>query len=97
MSTYNAVAATAPGQLGTVQATIPEPVDDQVVIKVEYSTLGPFDLTNLDRQFFVFEYPYIFGIAAAVTVTKVGPNATDLKVGDRVSNYSSTVFEESCS
>lgn len=86
MSTYDVVAAIAPGQLGTVQVTVPEPVDDQVVIKVEYSTLGPFDLTNLDRQFFVFEYPYIFGIAAAGTVTKVGPNATDLKVGDRVAS-----------
>ncbi|KAJ3529993.1 hypothetical protein NMY22_g8760 [Coprinellus aureogranulatus] len=76
--------STAPGQLGVVQATVPEPVDGQVVIKVEYSTLGPFDLTNLDRQFFVFGYPCVFGLSAAGTVDKVGSEVTDLKVGDRV-------------
>ncbi|KAJ3501022.1 hypothetical protein NMY22_g19065 [Coprinellus aureogranulatus] len=84
MATYNVVAATTPGQLGVVQATVPEPVDDQAVIKVVCSTLGPFDLTNLDRQFFVFGYPYVFGLSAAGTVDKVGPKVTDLKVGDRV-------------
>lgn len=92
MSTYHLVAATAPGQLGIVQATVPNPVEDQVLIKVEYSTLGPFDLTNLDRQFFVFGYPYVFGIAAAGTVAKTGPNVTDLKAGDRVCNNALTLL-----
>lgn len=85
MSTYDLVAATAPGQLGVVQATIPEPAsDDQVVIKVEYSTLSPFDLYNLDRNFFVFQYPHVFGVTAAGTIAKVGAAVVDLKIGDRV-------------
>lgn len=84
MATYNLVAATAPGQLGVVQDTIPEPAEDQVVIKVEYSTLSPFDLYNLDRNFFVFKYPHVFGVTASGTIAKVGSSVTDLRIGDRV-------------
>ncbi|KAJ3521782.1 hypothetical protein NMY22_g12169 [Coprinellus aureogranulatus] len=87
MSTYEFVAQTSPRQLGLVQAKVPEPAQDEVVIKVEYSVLGPFDYNTYDRQFFVFEYPYVFGIAAAGTVAKVGAGVTDLKVGDRVTAF----------
>lgn len=84
MSTYDLVAQTSAGQLGVVQAKVPEPAEDQVVIKVEYSVLGPFDLYTLDRQFYVDEYPYVFGLSAAGTIQKVGAGVTDLKAGDRV-------------
>ncbi|TEB38676.1 GroES-like protein [Coprinellus micaceus] len=84
MATYDLVAATAPGQLGVVQDTIPEPAEDQVVIRVEYSTLSPFDLYNLDRNFFVFKYPHVFGVTASGTIAKVGSSVPDLSVGDRV-------------
>ena len=81
---YGFVGAVAPGQLGVAQATLPDPTGNQVLIKVEYSTLGPFDLYCLDRQFYVHSYPYTFGVNAAGTVDKIGPDVTDLKVGDRV-------------
>lgn len=87
MSTYDLVAQTSPGELGVVQAKIHEPAEDQVVIKVEYSVLGPFDLYNLDRQFYVDKYPYVFGLSASGTVQKIGAGVTDLRPGDRVCRF----------
>lgn len=84
MSTYDFIAQTAPGQLGVAQGTIPEPAEDQVVIKAEYSVLGPADLGALDLQFHVNKYPFAFGLSAAGTVYKVGSGVTHVKVGDRV-------------
>lgn len=84
MVTYEFVGAVAPGQLGVARGTIPEAGDNQLVIKVEYSTLSPFDLCGLDRQFYVNAYPHTFGINAAGYVFKVGASISDLKVGDRV-------------
>jgi NADPH:quinone reductase-like Zn-dependent oxidoreductase len=93
MSTYEYVGLTSPGQLGIAKATIPEPSEGEVLIKVEYSVLGPFDINNLDRQFHVPQYPYVLGIAAAGTVAKVGAGIMDLGVGDRVRHpTSSNIF-----
>lgn len=87
MPTYDFIGAIAPGQLGVAQAILPDPTGNQVLIKVQYSTLGPFDLYCLDRQFYVHNYPYTFGVNAAGTIDKAGPEVTDLKVGDRVRFY----------
>ncbi|KAJ3510245.1 hypothetical protein NMY22_g16030 [Coprinellus aureogranulatus] len=84
MSTFDLVAQTSPGQLGVVQAPIPEPTNDQVLIKVEYSTLGPSDLGIFEREHFIKKYPFVFGLSAAGTVVKVGRGLGIWKLGSRV-------------
>ncbi|KAF5332527.1 hypothetical protein D9611_005123 [Ephemerocybe angulata] len=84
MSTFKYVGLTAPGQLGYVEAPVPSPGEKEVLVKVEYAAVGPFDLYNTDLEFFVSGYPYRLGLSGAGTIEKVGLNVDDLKVGDRV-------------
>ncbi|KAJ3521778.1 hypothetical protein NMY22_g12171 [Coprinellus aureogranulatus] len=85
--TYELVAQTAPGELDIVESKVPEPKSDEVVIHVEYSTLGPFDFNMFDKQFLVNEYPSVFGLSAAGTVAKIGVGVTGLRPGDRVAAF----------
>ncbi|KAF5331282.1 hypothetical protein D9611_013077 [Ephemerocybe angulata] len=84
MSTFKYVGLTAPGQLGYVEAPVPSPSEKEVLVKVEYAAVVPFDLYNMDLEFFVSDYPYRLGLSGAGTIEKVGLNVDDLKVGDRV-------------
>jgi len=84
MSTYTIIANTAPGRLAPIQAPIPDPTAEHVVIKVEYGAITPFDVYVVDRGFYS-NYPQGIGGNVSGTVVRVGPEVTDLKVGDRVS------------
>ncbi|KAF6765358.1 chaperonin 10-like protein [Ephemerocybe angulata] len=84
MSTFKYVGLTAPGQLGYVEAPVPSPGEKEVLVKVEYAAVVPFDLYNMDLEFFVSDYPYRLGLSGAGTIEKAGLNVDDLKVGDRV-------------
>ena len=85
MSTSTSIATTALGRLEALQNPIPEPGDDEVLVKVEYATLTPFDVYAVDQGFFA-QYPQVIGTNSGGTVIKVGAKVKDLKEGDQVSN-----------
>ncbi|KAJ2917866.1 hypothetical protein MD484_g2599, partial [Candolleomyces efflorescens] len=82
-TTSTVIATTAVGRLEALQNPIPEPGDDEVLIKVEYATLTPFDVYVVDQGFFV-QYPQVVGGNSGGTVVKFGANVKDLEVGDQV-------------
>lgn len=83
-SVHTAIATTFKGQLEAIQVPTEVPGKGEVLIKVEYAALVPFDAYVTDRGFYVKRYPVILGFNAAGTVAKVGLGVHDLKSGDRV-------------
>lgn len=87
---YSYIAATALGRIEVLQGEAPAELGtDQVLIKVEYSSLMPYDLYQLDQGFAIQKYPSALGINASGTISKVGSGVSDLKIGDRVGNLAS--------
>ncbi|TFK42016.1 chaperonin 10-like protein [Crucibulum laeve] len=87
MSTHTAIATTAKGQLNAIQVPTESPAEGEVLLKVEYAAMIPFDGYVTDRGYAVQEYPMVLGFGAAGTVEKVGTGVEDLKVGDRVTAF----------
>ena len=86
MSTSTVIATTAIGRLEALQNPIPEPSDDEVLVKVEYATLTPFDVYVVDQGFYA-QHPQVVGGSAGGSVVKVGAEVNDLKEGDKVSKH----------
>ncbi|KAF7338047.1 GroES-like protein [Mycena venus] len=63
---------------------IPEPVDGFVQVRVEAAAFNPLDYKIYDSGKFVQKVPTVLGGDAAGEVTKIGPDVTKFKVGDRV-------------
>jgi len=84
MPTHTAVATTAKGKFEAIQVETPVPGENDVLLKVHYGALIPFDTYNSDRAFVVTSHPLVLGFNASGTIEKVGSSVTDLKVGDRV-------------
>ncbi len=66
---------------------IPEPKDDEVLVKVENVGVCGSDLHYYESGRignFIVEYPFVLGHEAGGTVVEVGKNVKNLKVGDRV-------------
>jgi len=87
MSTHTAIAATAKGKFDAIQVPTEDPRHDEVLIKVAFSALIPFDTYTADRGFYVQEYPLTLGSTASGIVAKVGGGVDDFKPGDRVVAY----------
>lgn len=87
MSTHRAIATTAKGVLEVVQLPTPTPGSDDVLIKIAYTALIPFDTYQIDRAYAVSEYPHVLGFATSGFVKAVGEGVTDLKEGDRVRSH----------
>lgn len=83
--THTAIATTAINVLEAIQLPTPSPGKDQVLIKVEYAAVIPFDTYQVDVGLFVQGYPLPLGFNASGTVVEVGDGITDLTPGDRVS------------
>lgn len=69
------------------QRPIPQPKDNEVLVKVEYVGICGSDLHYYEAGRigdFVVEPPFVLGHEAGGTVVEVGANVTHLKVGDRV-------------
>ena len=69
------------------QRPIPEPKDDEVLVKVENVGVCGSDLHYYESGRignFIVEYPFVLGHEAGGTVVEVGKNVKNLKVGDRV-------------
>src|ERR1700761_7594615 len=63
---------------------MPEPKENQVVIRVHATAINPVDWAIQATGMLVEEYPAILGIDAAGEVSAVGSKVTHVKVGDRV-------------
>lgn len=84
MATHTAIVTTAKGEIATVQVPTIAPGPSEVLIKIEYAALIPFDTYVVDLGFFVESYPARFGCNAAGTVIKVGKDVQGLAIGDQV-------------
>jgi len=70
-----------------VQEPIPQPKEDEVLVKVEYVGVCGSDLHYYEHGRigdFIVEPPFVLGHEAGGTVVEVGTGVTHLKVGDRV-------------
>lgn len=66
---------------------IPEPKENEVLVKVEYVGICGSDLHYFESGRigdFVVEYPFVLGHETGGTVVEVGSNVKNLRVGDRV-------------
>lgn len=84
MSTHLAIATTAKGVLEEVQLLTPTPGPGEVLIKVHYAALIPFDTYQLDRGYHVGEYPHVLAFASAGEVKALDDGVHDLNEGDKV-------------
>ncbi|KAJ7709573.1 GroES-like protein [Mycena rosella] len=74
---------------------IPEPVKGCIQVRVEAAAFNPLDYKIYDYGLdFVEKYPTCLGVDAAGEVTKIGPNVTKFKVGDRVTFICTANFPE---
>jgi uncharacterized zinc-type alcohol dehydrogenase-like protein len=82
---FKGYAATEPGGKLTPFEFDPGPLkDNQVEIKVEYCGLCHSDLSMLDNEWGMSQYPLIPGHEIIGTIAALGPNARGLTVGQRV-------------
>ena len=85
MTTYNAYAAkTARGPLEPFSFTPGELGPEEVEIKVEYCGLCHSDLSMLDNDWGMSNYPFVPGHEVTGTVAALGTEAKGLKIGQRV-------------
>ena len=74
-----------PEVLKVENTTIPEPDDNEVVVKVVAVGLNRAELLYMQGQYIVEpEFPSALGIEAAGTIYSLGANVTDFKVNDSV-------------
>ncbi|MCL7040925.1 hypothetical protein MKW94_015537 [Papaver nudicaule] len=74
-------------KLKHVEVPIPPPKKDEVLLKMEATSVNPFDWTiqtGRMRPILPFKFPYIPGIDAAAEVIEVGEGVQNLKAGDKV-------------
>ncbi|KAF0318590.1 F-box domain protein [Colletotrichum asianum] len=77
-------AATTPLVVQDVET--PQPGSHELLIKNELIALVPIDAKLAKLGVFPIPYPAILGTSYGGTVTAVGPNVTDFKVGDKVAS-----------
>ena len=85
MPTYHAYAAKEPkGKLEPFEYD-PGPLgDDEVEIKVEYGGLCHSDLSMLNNDWGMSQYPFVPGHEIVGIVNQVGPHVKNVEVGQRV-------------
>ncbi|MFD2700870.1 NADP-dependent oxidoreductase [Paenibacillus shunpengii] len=69
------------------EVNIPNPEANQVVVKLEATSINPIDWKLREgylKEMFDWEFPIILGWDAAGVITDIGSNVTKWKVGDRV-------------
>ena len=75
------------GRIEIQQRPIPQPKDDEVLVKIEYVGVCGSDLHYYESGAigdFIVKPPFVLGHESGGTVVEVGKNMTHLKVGDRV-------------
>lgn len=75
------------GKMGFVEREIPQPADNEVLVKLEYVGICGSDMHYYETGRigdYVVEPPFVLGHESGGVVVEVGKNVTHLKVGDRV-------------
>lgn len=75
------------GKMGWETRPIPQPKDDEVLVKLEYVGICGSDIHYYENGRigdFIVQPPFVLGHEPGGTVVEVGKNVTTLKVGDRV-------------
>ena len=75
------------GKMGFEERDIPQPKDDEVLVKLEYVGICGSDLHYYESGAigdYVVKPPFVLGHEPGGTVVEVGKNVTHMKVGDRV-------------
>lgn len=75
------------GKMGFEERDIPQPKDDEVLVKLEYVGICGSDLHYYESGAigdYVVKPPFVLGHEPGGTVVEVGKNVTHLKVGERV-------------
>ena len=75
------------GKMGFEERDIPQPKDDEVLVKLEYVGICGSDLHYYESGAigdYVVKPPFVLGHEPGGTVVEVGKNVTHRKVGDRV-------------
>lgn len=75
------------GQMGFIERPIPEPAENEVLVKLEYVGICGSDMHYYETGRigdYIVEPPFVLGHEPGGTVVKVGKNVTHLKEGDRV-------------
>lgn len=75
------------GKMGFEERDIPQPKDDEVLVKLEYVGICGSDLHYYESGAigdYVVKPPFVLGHEPGGTVVEVGKTVTHLKVGDRV-------------
>ena len=75
------------GQMGFTERTIPQPADNEVLVKLEYVGICGSDMHYYETGRigdYIVKPPFVLGHEPGGTVVEVGKNVKHLKVGDRV-------------
>lgn len=75
------------GEMGFTERAIPQPADNEVLVKLEYVGICGSDMHYYETGRigdYVVEPPFVLGHEPGGTVVEVGKNVTHLKPGDRV-------------
>lgn len=75
------------GKMGFVEREIPQPADNEVLVKLEYVGICGSDMHYYETGRigdYVVEPPFVLGHEPGGVVVEIGKNVTHLKVGDRV-------------
>ena len=75
------------GKMGFVEREIPQPADNEVLVKLEYVGICGSDMHYYETGRigdYVVEPPFVLGHEPGGVVVEVGKNVTHLKVGNRV-------------
>lgn len=75
------------GQMGFTERAIPQPADNEVLVKLEYVGICGSDMHYYETGRigdYVVKPPFVLGHEPGGTVVEVGKNVTHLKPGDRV-------------
>lgn len=75
------------GQMGFVERLVPQPADNEVLVKLEYVGICGSDMHYYETGRigeYIVEPPFVLGHEPGGTVVEVGKNVKHLKPGDRV-------------
>lgn len=75
------------GQMGFTERTIPQPADNEVLVKLEYVGICGSDMHYYETGRigdYIVKPPFVLGHEPGGTIVEVGKNVRHLKVGDRV-------------
>ncbi|KAJ7066269.1 chaperonin 10-like protein [Mycena amicta] len=91
---HTAISVLAKGAFDAAEVDTPAPGPGEILLKVAYASMPTFDAYMTDLGFAVEEFPITLGLNASGRVADVGPGASLLRVGDRVTVFSPHLFEQ---